>query len=487
MEVFLLIMYKKIIAAMMVLVLIFSISSCKKVEEKKEVDDSKVTVEPTTITWWSLPVFYEMDGDTENFEQSLISMFKEKYPEITVEHKVLSMDTYQNELEDAQKNGTLPDVYFGYPSDVSKYAKDGKMANISDIIFSQSKSDSSDDDSSKEAGEDITRSQIKDMCTIPENVLMSATVDGEKTYTFYPVSVSPYVMAFNKQILEQAGALDLLPLDGDRSWTMEEYKSVLTKLGEGLADTDIDTGIFYYGSTIGARGSKNLISSVSGTMFEQDGKMLINSADGVAGMVAIKSLIDEGLLVNGMSVQSSTNLDAFLKGNVAHTILYSMDADLMYKSDKKDGFATVFMPYPTTGGASLLDYNLLGAAIFDNSDEQKVAAAKLFVDFLANDSSCRSSVAGRTGGFSANKEYNDFLEGEYAFFAQSLDMLAPYTELKYNTDHADLQWITCLNQVMYKESDIEEQLEIFEQTVLNEEVDEQGTDNSTEGEESQAK
>ena len=469
-------MLKKVIAFSMVLVLLVGLTACG---QNNEEDIEKEVVIPTaTITWWSLPVFAKQKGETESFEQRLISAFTEKYPEITVEHKALSEDTYKNDLQTAAKNGTLPDVYFGFPDDIAQLAIDEKMVDLTDIIFrapteeveDDGESTSAESSESSESSSDVDSDVFVELVSnIPENILMAGTVDGGKTYTFHPISASAFVMAFNKEIVEKAGALDLLPMDGDRSWTVEQYKELLTKLKDGLAEeTNIDTGALYYGSTTGVRGTKNLIASAGGVMFEKDGELTINSAEGVEGMNKIKEILDENLLINGVTMQSSTNLEAFLQGNLAHTILYSMDTELNYKSQKKDDFTTVFMPYPSPDGSSLLDYTLMGAGVFKNDDEDKVTAAKLFVDFMANDPGYRGSVAGHTGGYSVNRDYNSFLEDEYKYFSESLDLHAPYTIDSYQTDSAALEWIECLYQVMFNDAeDSSEQLENFVESVEN--------------------
>ena len=44
----------------------------------------------TTITWWTYPIFVQDEGQEDGaYEQALIQKFNEKYPNITVELKVL--------------------------------------------------------------------------------------------------------------------------------------------------------------------------------------------------------------------------------------------------------------------------------------------------------------------------------------------------------------------------------------------------------------
>lgn len=474
-EEFVFIMLKKIFALTLAAILLFSITACKNEEEVEEVN-----TEETTITWWSLPVFSQPDSGEESFEQSLMSAFTKLHPEITIEHKILSADTYADEFDTAIRNRQLPDVYFGYPEQTIELAENGKMVDLKDVLF-KSQAPSTEENTDSSSDEDQSTEDVAGVKpNIPDNILKAATTDNGTTYTFFPIAASAEVMAFNKEVLEQAGALDLLPTDGDRSWTVDQYKELLVKLKEGLAETDIDTGALYYGSTKGIDGSKNLIASAGGTMFEQDGELLIASENGVAGLTAIKDIVDEELLINGMSMQSSTNLEAFLNGEIAHTILYSMDTDLNHKSEKKDNFTTIFMPYPSTESSSLANYTLLGATVYDSADDAKIEAAKLFVDFLANSEEFRSSVSGRTGGYSVNKDYNDFLEGEYAFFGESLDLHGPYTFLEFDTEEINFAWLKCLNQIFYVGSDIAEELDAYATSAKDGGIDISDVDNSEE-------
>lgn len=53
--------------------------------------------------------------------------------------------------------------------------------------------------------------------------IISACQSGD-AYVMYPLSGSNYVMAFNRSMLEESGAMELLNQEGARTWTTEAFE-----------------------------------------------------------------------------------------------------------------------------------------------------------------------------------------------------------------------------------------------------------------------
>ena len=51
-------------------------------------------------------------------------------------------------------------------------------------------------------------------------------------YTSYPISSAAFCMAVSKNALEEAGAMDCINLEGDRTWTTEQFEEMMKKLSE---------------------------------------------------------------------------------------------------------------------------------------------------------------------------------------------------------------------------------------------------------------
>ena len=62
---------------------------------------------------------------------------------------------------------------------------------------------------------------------------LADAVQANGNYYLYPINTAPFMMAFNKTMLEDLGLLDLLPLDREnRAWSVTEYETLLAALKE---------------------------------------------------------------------------------------------------------------------------------------------------------------------------------------------------------------------------------------------------------------
>ncbi|MDR2655026.1 MAG: ABC transporter substrate-binding protein [Oscillospiraceae bacterium] len=451
---------KSLLCVLVFLLFLSSAVSCKKTDSGGSSSESPESV---TIKWWSMKIFAS-DGDAGSEKDSFVKELAEAY---TASHSNVIIDisylpyTYEDELAAAISSGEVPDVVFARPG-LDKVLEGQKLADLSGIISPEIPAEASAADSSGEK----TKAALP--IDIPEPILKAASADGGKTYNFYPVAVSPYLMAFNKNILEVAGALSLLPkLDGNRSWTMEEYKALLKELAEKLPDST-DTGIFFYGSTAGSVATQSLAENAFGSQLAS-----INDANGVKALGELKALVDDGLLLNGYSAQAEDSVSAFIEGSLAHSLIYTLGYDLNYKEAKKDNFNAIFMPYPSSGDPKLY-YTLLGASVIDSGDAARTSAAIDFVNFIANDPIYSPEVAGRSGSLSANKNNNAFIQsGDYQYLIKTLDMLGDYKN-GAQSEEVKTAWVNTLRDVFTpdlvekssgREIDISSSLDQFVKTV----------------------
>jgi len=411
---------KQIGAILLVLSLLLSMTACSGGEDGGDAPPE------TEITCWVLPV---LAGEGVSFLEEALAYFKQQYPSLIVNLMTLDADRWEEQIKGLLGEEVPPDLLLARPEHF-----DHLQASLADLS-------------------DIMEDQLEN---IPAAIL-SSTNKGEG-YTFYPMAASAYVMAFNQNLLEEADALSLLPAEGNRTWTWDQYIAALEILAENLPN-DVDAGIFYYGSTAATVGSVSLIANAFGATYREGSLYKINTSQGVEAIEAVKAAIGDRLLVNGMTVQAQDAIDAFVNGTAAHTILYSMDYDLSHKAVKKNSFTTIFMPYPSVGTPKI-SYSLLGGGVLDHGDENKVAAAKAFLNFLTTDPDVAGSLAGLTGGFSVNRNNNGFLQDEYTYFAQLPNMLGAY-EVDDEESSYKLAWINMLRECLVHGEDPETQLDIF--------------------------
>ena len=364
-------------------------------KEEKQADPNK----KVEITYWDFPQFTK-DKEfkkTEDFDAALIKAFEAKNPNIKVNYQKIEFTDGPAKIETAIQSKTAPDVIYDAPGRVIAWAAKDLLVPLDDV------------DKSKLSEAAVKASSYKD-----------------KLY-MYPQGVAPFLMGVNKDLTDKLGVTDLLPLNKqDRSWTVEEYEKFLKAVKQ--KDSSITPALFYTKSQAGDQGPRAFVANLYNSWITDDAisKYTINDANGVKGLEWVKKAYDDGLLGQGVALEAKDALEAFKSGRAATTILFSPGIAASHAS----GFNYKFLPFPNNGGKAKYDYLVAGPAIFDNSDADKAAAAKKFVDFMVNDKDWGKRTLLASGNFSAKKGETGLYDSEELKFAEGLTgQYAPY----YNT------------------------------------------------------
>ena len=364
-------------------------------KEAKQADPNK----KVEITYWDFPQFTK-DKEfkkTEDFDAALIKAFEAKNPNIKVNYQKIEFTDGPAKVETAIQSKTAPDVIYDAPGRIIAWAAKDLLVPLDDI------------DKSKLNEAAVKASSYKD-----------------KLY-MYPQGVAPFLMGVNKDLTDKLGVTDLLPLNKqDRSWNVEEYEKFLKAVKQ--KDSSITPALFYTKSQAGDQGPRAFVANLYNSWITDDAnsKYTINDANGVKGLEWVKKAYDDGLLGQGVALEAKDALEAFKSGRAATTILFSPGIAASHAS----GFNYKFLPFPNNGGKAKYDYLVAGPAIFDNSDADKAAAAKKFVDFMVNDKDWGKRTLLASGNFSAKKGETGLYDSEELKFAEGLTgQYAPY----YNT------------------------------------------------------
>jgi len=356
---------------------------------------------PLTIKFWNFPNFTaDAEFDKNQYNLELIKAFEATYPNVKVEYQAIEFTDGPAKLETAIQSKTNPDVVYDAPGRVIDWASKGYLVSLDDIV---------------------------DKSAILPAAVTASSFDG-KMY-LYPQGVAPFMMAFNKTLLEELKLVDMLPLTKEnRSWTVEEYEALLTAIK--AAKPDISPTILFAKSQGGDQGPRAFISNLYGSWITNDDvtKYTINDANGVKAMEWAKAAYDKGLLGQGIALDGGASIEAFRSGLAASTILYSPG---LYKPDaaaKK--FEPVLVPFPNNSGTPELEYLVAGPCVFNNDDADRATAAKLFVDFMINDSTWGMRSLKATGNFSAKLGETGIYDDAELKFAETMSKYyGPY----YNT------------------------------------------------------
>lgn len=405
---------KKIAILFTMIMIVLSIGGCSKTEEEKTTEtsstesstsestttestssDSNVADKKVEITFWNYPNYTVVDGVPGKYEEQMIAAFNEKYPNITVNVEMLSFDGGPEKVNTAIASNSQPDLIYDYPGRIISYAREEIMAPVSDM----------------------------DLADIPQTILDASSSNGE--VYMYPINTAPFMLGVNKTMVEKAGLLDMLPLDDpERIWTIDEYTAFLRAMKDAVPG--VAPMGWYSMNTGGDQGTRAFVGHIygSGVVSEDLSQYTMNTAEGVKGLQWVIDGIKEGIVIAGSEAYKSNDIiDLFLQEKVAVTPIYSAVLKATNASKKVGEWEDILLPLPVPaeGDKPQLEAYIGGIGIFDNGNADKVEAAKLFVDFLANDPEWGMKNLMSTGGLSVKSTVtNVYPDNAEALFAEKM-------------------------------------------------------------------
>lgn len=404
---------KKLLGCMIASIFLLSAVTLTGCTQSSE-DENKPEAKVTTISYWGFPNF----GEGGSFEKELIAAFEAKNPDIKVKFELIDFTGGPAKIETAIASKTAPDVVYDAPGRIITWANSGILAAIDDVVKPH--------ESNIPAG------------------LLNVSKGADKKLYMYPIHTTPFSTAFNKEMLEDLGVIDLLPYKrGDRSWTLEEYETLLRAIKEKLPKGSTPA-VFYCKGQGGDQGTRAFLVNLYGNaplLTEDYSAYIFNSENAVKNIEWMVKAIKDGILFNGSSMTANDAIDMFAAGKAAHTLLYSPQLNKMrdgQRNYKGKDFTPIYMPFPNSSGKPVLEFIVGGPCVFNNSDPDRIAAAKKFVDFMANDPVWGQKVVNATGAFPANNTvtisvtdpeitYNKTLS---AFFGQYYNNIKGFAEMR---------------------------------------------------------
>ena len=402
------------------------------IESEKASNDKNVE-----ITWWAFPNFKTKDGVVGEYEENIVDAFMDKNPNIKVNVEMLSFEDGEEKINSAILSNSTPDVLYDAPGRIINYAKKDLLVPIDSMI---------------EAFKGDVSGHILQGCRLDD------------TYYMYPFNTTNFMMAANKDMFEDEGLLNLLPLNKeDRQWSIEELEKALRAIKE--ARPDVIPLTFYSEGTAGDQGTRAFIANIfGGSVMDEDQKnYTFDSPEMIKAMEWVRKAIDEGLIAEG--TENLTTLDAvdlYLQQKAAITILYSTGLATSEQSKKSIPFTDLLLPIPSPEGELNLESLIAGFAIFNNKDEDKIEASKKFIDFLCNDEDWQEKNLEATGTFSVRDSVKGIYDDEEMRFAEGMEK---YKVKYYNNidGFAEMRtyWIKALQEITRGERQPEEVLEEF--------------------------
>ena len=91
-------------------------------------------------------------------------------------------------------------------------------------------------------------------------------------------------------------------------------------------------------------------------------------------------MIDDKVLEFGPEINAGGEIELFQNKTLSMSICWGTSAAKNFPTE----FTQVWLPFPSNDGTPELEYLINGFCVFDNKDDARAKAAKLFVQFLCD-------------------------------------------------------------------------------------------------------
>ncbi len=413
---------KKFLAAALVASMALSLGACSTEPNQPSSSGSNGgDAAKTTITWWAFPTF----GAGEQagvYEKEVIAAFEEANPDIKVELTTIDFTSGPEALTAAIAGGTAPDRLFDAPGRIIEYGNAGKLVKLDDMFTDEFVAD------------------------VNNEALINACKGKDGAY-MYPLSSAPFYMGLNKNMLEEANALQYVNLEGDRTWTTDNF----VKMCEALKDAGVAQvpGIVYCGGQGGDQGTRALVSNLYGGKMANDEmtEYTFNSPEAVKGLELLQDMVSKGLLDSGNSMAAADELQKYQQETCAMTFCWGTSNAQNYALS--DG-ESISVPFPSDDGVPALEYLVNGFCVFDNGDQAKADAAKKFIQFVCDDATWGPKSVVRSGAFPVRTSFGDLYpdNAEMTLLASWTKYYAPYYNTMDGFASMRKEWYNMLQKVL---------------------------------------
>lgn len=342
---------------------------------------------PVTLNFWVYPRWSGVKGDEQggqlgDFERDAAKRFSEKHPNVTINVEMLDFNNGPQKVNVALASGEQPDILEDSSTRLMGYANLGQLEPLD---------------------AHLDASYIGAL--IPS--VWQQTTIGDGNHYFIPWGIAPSGMLINKTLVDQAGLGHLLPTNEERTWTVEQYKTLIQGVKEktGVAGVGL-----YAGNESGSYFLMNHIWSAGVTDYNaQKNKIALNTPEGLAGLNLLKSFIDEGLANDGaagMKISDVLNLfyDQKLVSISAAPIHYSR-AKTAIRDKKSPPYDMYFTAMPQFPGKPVTSGDTtFGFAVFKRNDPDRMKWAVEFAKFMGSKENAAPVKA--SNSFTAYEELN---------------------------------------------------------------------------------
>ncbi len=324
--------------------------------------------ESVELTLWATPNGLLNDGEKpgEWIAQDLIPEFNKKYPNVKINVELIPFDGIQEKVSVAAASKTLPNLLFDVANRILPLAQMGVVEPLDDILTPE------------------------DLQAVRGNPDLMRYASLNDQIVIMPLAAIPITMLVNKSMWAAKDALDLLPQNEFRTWSLDEFKTALK------AVADPATGTYGFTSyALNEQGDElynNTMMTHGVQLFNDDYTEYVAASNPKAEEVLAfyKSLVDEKLVTAHPETLSTTNAnDYFFQGKtgivVASPAVVQTIKSKLADGSLKEPFDYMFVNFPSdTEGQSGIKLSLGYGTVFKNEDAAQVKWSKIFFEWAIN-------------------------------------------------------------------------------------------------------
>ena len=390
---------KKLIAVVLAVVMVVSL--CAFTASAEDV---------TEISLWTYPIGKWVDEATVS---ALLADFHAAHPEIHVTVEYLDYTNGDDKVNTAIEGNAAPDIIMEGPERlIANWGAKGLMVNLADIV------------------PEGTYAGILGSCT---------SANGE-VYEM-PVCMIAHCMAINRNVFEEAGALQYLN-EETHTWNSVEdfFKAVQAVYDAGYEYV----GCIYCGGQGGDQGTRALITNIGGGTYANAEHTEYTYAS-TENATALSKLYAQNGISFDPSIVASDEIQNFVNGTFKMAFCWNISQEVNNADALTFDVLPMAFPSDTT---PCLQGGIWGFGVFNNGDEAKIEAAKTFIRFMTeNDAQYAKAVEATTfapvrdvAGIYATNE----LFPEYSLLSP---LMGDYYQITLGWTTARTEWWNMLQRV----------------------------------------
>ena len=302
----------------------------------------------TEISLWTYPIGKWVDEATVS---DLLADFHAAHPEIKVNVEYLDYANGDDKVNTAIEGNQAPDIIMEGPERlIANWGAKGLMVDLADCI---------------PAG-------------TYEAVVSSCTSANGEVYEM-PMCMVAHCMAINRDVFEEAGALQYLN-EETHTWNSVEdfFKAVQAVYDAGYEYV----GCIYCGGQGGDQGTRALVTNIAGATAYSNDELTeyVYATEANAGALA-KLHAQDGIIFDP-SIAATEEIQNFVNGTFQMAFCWNISQE----KNNADalGFDVLPMAFPCDV-TPVLQGGIWGFGVFNNGDEARIEAAKTFVKFMSED------------------------------------------------------------------------------------------------------